>query len=64
MFFINVRNGLNNEAALCRTSMDSTGFHLIVRGSHNISLKVLDSMPVRLFKFAFYSVDFGDEQYP
>jgi hypothetical protein len=64
MFFINVGNGLNSEAALCRWSMNSTGFQFIVRGSHNISLKVLDSMPVRLFKFAFYSVDFGDEQYP
>ena len=39
-------------------------FKFIVRGSRNISLKVLDSMPVRLFKFSVYSVEFGDEQYP
>jgi hypothetical protein len=39
-------------------------FKIIVIGSHNSSLKVLNIMPVRLFKFAFYYVEFGDEQYP
>ena len=39
-------------------------FYTIVRGSYNLGLKVLNIMLVRLFKFAFYYVEFLDEKYP